>query len=309
MPEKRKGRNYRRLLQLAQEMGKTQGRTEQRRPDKGGKFPWVSILKHVEKQKAEERKRRAQQKREEEKKAEEEQVRRAAAKKLSIQKKIAEQEAIRKQAEKESAARKVVAKEKKIEHSKGGKRLGTMRKFVPAAARAPALRPTPPPPPPPPPPQKRKQAPAAPGASGSKGKMGKKVMFAPKTFPLGQAGRKSTLPQKKQLQQPQQPQRPQGRGKQGPMTRQDGGGGAAEKPHRYRPGTVALRQIRRYQKSTELLIRKLLFQRQVQLNTVLRPFAKHSPSVCYVSRLQSDTTYVRKRSIDVHKQLHSYSVR
>uniref|UniRef100_A0A8C4T4A2 Core Histone H2A/H2B/H3 domain-containing protein n=1 Tax=Erpetoichthys calabaricus TaxID=27687 RepID=A0A8C4T4A2_ERPCA len=33
------------------------------------------------------------------------------------------------------------------------------------------------------------------------------------------------------------------------------------KPHRYRPGTVALREIRRYQKSTELLIRKLPFQR------------------------------------------------
>ena len=29
------------------------------------------------------------------------------------------------------------------------------------------------------------------------------------------------------------------------------------KPHRYRPGTVALRKIRQYQKSTELLIRKL----------------------------------------------------
>ena len=32
-------------------------------------------------------------------------------------------------------------------------------------------------------------------------------------------------------------------------------------PHRYRPGTVALREIRKYQKSTELLIRKLPFQR------------------------------------------------
>lgn len=37
--------------------------------------------------------------------------------------------------------------------------------------------------------------------------------------------------------------------------------GGVKKPHRYRPGTVALRQIRRYQKSTELLIRKLPFQR------------------------------------------------
>ena len=36
------------------------------------------------------------------------------------------------------------------------------------------------------------------------------------------------------------------------------------KPHRYRPGTVALREIRRYQKGTELLIRKLPFQRLVR---------------------------------------------
>ena len=40
-------------------------------------------------------------------------------------------------------------------------------------------------------------------------------------------------------------------------------GGQKKKPHRYRPGTVALREIRRYQKSTELLIRKLPFQRLV----------------------------------------------
>ena len=37
-----------------------------------------------------------------------------------------------------------------------------------------------------------------------------------------------------------------------------------KKPHRYRPGTVALREIRRYQKSTELLIRRLPFQRLVR---------------------------------------------
>ncbi|KAJ7856982.1 histone-fold-containing protein [Mycena olivaceomarginata] len=40
--------------------------------------------------------------------------------------------------------------------------------------------------------------------------------------------------------------------------------GAVKKPHRFRPGTVALRQIRKYQKSTELLIRKLPFQRLVR---------------------------------------------
>jgi histone H3 len=40
--------------------------------------------------------------------------------------------------------------------------------------------------------------------------------------------------------------------------------GGVKKPHRYRPGTVALREIRRYQKSTELLIRKLPFQRLIR---------------------------------------------
>ncbi|KAL8100028.1 hypothetical protein AgCh_032327 [Apium graveolens] len=40
--------------------------------------------------------------------------------------------------------------------------------------------------------------------------------------------------------------------------------GGVKKPHRFRPGIVALRQIRKYQKSTELLIRKLPFQRLVR---------------------------------------------
>jgi histone H3 len=36
-----------------------------------------------------------------------------------------------------------------------------------------------------------------------------------------------------------------------------------KKPHRFKPGTIALREIRKYQKSTELSIRKLSFQRLV----------------------------------------------
>ena len=40
--------------------------------------------------------------------------------------------------------------------------------------------------------------------------------------------------------------------------------GGVKKPHRFRAGTVALRDIRRYQKSTELLVRKLPFQRLVR---------------------------------------------
>ena len=37
--------------------------------------------------------------------------------------------------------------------------------------------------------------------------------------------------------------------------------GGVKRPHRYKPGTVALREIRKYPKSTELLIPKLPFQR------------------------------------------------
>lgn len=40
--------------------------------------------------------------------------------------------------------------------------------------------------------------------------------------------------------------------------------GGVKKPHRFRPGTRALMEIRRYQKSTDLLIRKLPFQRLIR---------------------------------------------
>ncbi|EER91869.1 hypothetical protein BDA96_01G308800 [Sorghum bicolor] len=40
--------------------------------------------------------------------------------------------------------------------------------------------------------------------------------------------------------------------------------GGVKKPRRYRPGTVALREIRKYQKGAELLIRKMPFQRVVR---------------------------------------------
>ncbi|KAK0206426.1 histone H3 [Desarmillaria ectypa] len=42
------------------------------------------------------------------------------------------------------------------------------------------------------------------------------------------------------------------------------GQGPSRKPHRFRPGTVALREIRKYQKGTDLLIRKLPFSRLVR---------------------------------------------
>ena len=40
--------------------------------------------------------------------------------------------------------------------------------------------------------------------------------------------------------------------------------GGVKRPKRYRPGTVALREIRKYQKSSDLLLQKLPFQRLVR---------------------------------------------
>jgi len=61
-----------------------------------------------------------------------------------------------------------------------------------------------------------------------------------------------------------------GRGSLGGKAPRRSGGGAAtaasspgRKKIRYKPGTVALREIRRYQRSTELLMAKLPFSRLV----------------------------------------------
>ena len=47
----------------------------------------------------------------------------------------------------------------------------------------------------------------------------------------------------------------------------------APKPHRFRPGTVALREIRKFQKSTDLLIKKAPFSRLVK--QLSQNFASH----------------------------------
>lgn len=50
----------------------------------------------------------------------------------------------------------------------------------------------------------------------------------------------------------------------GKSTRKSALAGGVKKPYRFKPGTVALREIRKYQKTTDLLIRKLPFQRLVK---------------------------------------------
>ena len=63
------------------------------------------------------------------------------------------------------------------------------------------------------------------------------------------------------------------------------------KPRRYRPGTVALREIRRYQKSSELLIRRMPFQRLV------REIAQtHNPYL----RFQSGTILALQESAEAY---------
>ena len=40
--------------------------------------------------------------------------------------------------------------------------------------------------------------------------------------------------------------------------------GGMKKPHHWRPETVALREVRKYQKNMDILLRKALFQRLVR---------------------------------------------
>ena len=90
-----------------------------------------------------------------------------------------------------------------------------------------------------------------------------RVKQAARKTPAGKHPRYQMLAQQArqhQLQQQKAPALPRRRS----LVPQLGPRGGVKKPHRYRPGTVALREIRRFQKSTDLLIRKAPFQRLVR---------------------------------------------
>ena len=58
--------------------------------------------------------------------------------------------------------------------------------------------------------------------------------------------------------------------------------GGVKKPHQYRPGMVALREIRRYQKSTECLIKRTPFQkliREISQEYIVCPDGPGIPSI------------------------------
>ena len=78
----------------------------------------------------------------------------------------------------------------------------------------------------------------------------------PKLPGSGKAPRKQPQPKTKKTKKKG---KAQGSGKTLPASQK-----GKQKPRRYLPGTVALCEIRRYQKSMELLIRKLPFQRLVR---------------------------------------------
>uniref|UniRef100_A0A6Q2YYU8 Core Histone H2A/H2B/H3 domain-containing protein n=1 Tax=Esox lucius TaxID=8010 RepID=A0A6Q2YYU8_ESOLU len=94
-----------------------------------------------------------------------------------------------------------------------------------------------------------------------------------------------------------------------------GGGGGVKKPHRYRPGSVALREIHQYQKSTELLICKLPFQHLIReitqdFKTDLRfqssaVMALQEASEAYLVSLSEDTNLsmltVKSNSVATNK--------
>ena len=69
--------------------------------------------------------------------------------------------------------------------------------------------------------------------------------------------------------------------------------GGVKKPHRYRPGTVAIREIRKYQKSTDLLIRKAPFQRLVrEIASDFKPDDKRFQSTAILALQEASEAYL-----------------
>mmetsp|Transcript_34919 Transcript_34919/g.62784 ORF Transcript_34919/g.62784 Transcript_34919/m.62784 type:complete len:153 (+) Transcript_34919:60-518(+) len=66
---------------------------------------------------------------------------------------------------------------------------------------------------------------------------------------------------------------------------------SSHKKHRFRPGTVALKEIRKYQKSTELLIRKIPFVRlvrEISLEMLHQPYRWQAEAVLALQEASED---------------------
>ncbi|XP_024209470.2 histone H3.X-like [Pan troglodytes] len=122
------------------------------------------------------------------------------------------------------------------------------------------------------------------------------------------AGTKQTARKATAWQAPRKPLATKAARKRAPPT------GGIKKPHRYKPGTLALREIRKYQKSTQLLLRKLPFQRLVrEIAQAIRPDlrfqsaaigALQEASEAYLVQLFEDTNLraIRARRVTIMPQ-------
>ena len=87
--------------------------------------------------------------------------------------------------------------------------------------------------------------------------------------------------------------------------------GGVKKPRRYRPGTVALREIRKYQKSTELLIKKLPFQRLVKevCNKIMPELRFQSPALLALQEAAEDYLVRMFEHVNLYAiQIHGHRV-
>ena len=72
--------------------------------------------------------------------------------------------------------------------------------------------------------------------------------------------------------------------------------GGIKKPHRYQPGMVALREIRRYQRSTENLIKRTPFQKLIREISQEYRICPDGPGTPYVQvRFQSTAIVTSRR--------------
>merc|ERR1712137_943885 len=69
--------------------------------------------------------------------------------------------------------------------------------------------------------------------------------------------------------------------------------GGVKKPHRYRPGTVALREIRKYQKSSSKIIQNAPFLRLIKSQiSAVAPECKIAKTACQLLHQASETRIV-----------------
>jgi histone H3 len=102
------------------------------------------------------------------------------------------------------------------------------------------------------------------------------------------------------------------------------GGVVPKSPHRYRPGTVSLREIRRYQRGTELLMKKTVFNRWVRellsemisdvrvcgptfecLQVSLEEYLVHMFEETHLAALHGKTVTLKIKDINLVKRIHN----